>query len=264
MLSGDVPQNKRIRTLDGFKEGKFSVLVATDVAGRGIHVDGVSHVINFTLPEDAEDYVHRIGRTGRAGKKGVSISFACEDDSFQIPAIEEYIKRKIDLEQLPEFLLQDGLTGPKAEAFIAAANEAAANKASELQADNDNSAGESQTTKEATDVATQTAAQEPAEPQEEITAEPADVLTAESAAEQSVETAVNPAVAEEQQSAGQEPKAGGEQAELALESSAEAIEPVGEVTGVSVEETEDGPEITVEVFVAEDETQKDEEQASKA
>ena len=264
MLSGDVPQNKRIRTLDGFKEGKFSVLVATDVAGRGIHVDGVSHVINFTLPEDAEDYVHRIGRTGRAGKKGVSISFACEDDSFQIPAIEEYIKRKIDLEQLPEFLLQDGLTGPKAEAFIAAANEAAANKASELQADNDNSAGESQTTEEATDVATQTAAQEPAEPQEEITAEPADVLTAESAAEQSVETAVNPAVAEEQQSAGQEPKAGGEQAELALESAAEAIEPVGEVTGVSVEETEEGPEITVEVFVAEDETQKDEEQASKA
>ena len=101
VLSGDVPQNKRIRTLDGFKEGKFSVLVATDVAGRGIHVDGVSHVINFTLPEDPEDYVHRIGRTGRAGKKGVSISFACEDDSFQIPAIEEYIKRKIDLEPLP-------------------------------------------------------------------------------------------------------------------------------------------------------------------
>ncbi|MEJ2045298.1 MAG: ATP-dependent RNA helicase RhlB [Reinekea sp.] len=102
VLSGDVPQNKRIRTLDGFKEGKFKVLVATDVAGRGIHVDGVSHVINFTLPEDPEDYVHRIGRTGRAGKKGVSISFACEDDSFQIPAIEEYIKRKIDLEQLPK------------------------------------------------------------------------------------------------------------------------------------------------------------------
>ena len=59
-MSGDVPQNKRIRTLDGFKEGKFEVLVATDVAGRGIHIDGVSHVINYTLPEDAEDYVHRI------------------------------------------------------------------------------------------------------------------------------------------------------------------------------------------------------------
>lgn len=107
VLSGDVPQNKRIRTLEGFKDGDFEVLVATDVAGRGIHVDGVSHVINFTLPEDAEDYVHRIGRTGRAGKKGVSISFACEDDSFQIPAIEEYIKRKITLEQLPDELRLD-------------------------------------------------------------------------------------------------------------------------------------------------------------
>jgi len=107
VLSGDVPQNKRIRTLDGFKEGKFEVLVATDVAGRGIHIDGVSHVINYTLPEDAEDYVHRIGRTGRAGKKGVSISFACEDDSFLIPAIEEYVKAKIDVEMLPEHLRTD-------------------------------------------------------------------------------------------------------------------------------------------------------------
>lgn len=107
VLSGEVPQNKRIRTLEGFKEGRFEVLVATDVAGRGIHVDGVSHVINFTLPEDPEDYVHRIGRTGRAGKKGVSISFACEDDSFQIPAIEDYIKRKIALESLPAHLMVD-------------------------------------------------------------------------------------------------------------------------------------------------------------
>jgi len=109
VLSGDVPQNKRIRTLDGFKEGKFEVLVATDVAGRGIHIDGVSHVINYTLPEDAEDYVHRIGRTGRAGKKGVSISFACEDDSFLIPAIEEYVKAKIDVEMLPEHLQTDAV-----------------------------------------------------------------------------------------------------------------------------------------------------------
>lgn len=101
VLSGEVPQAKRIKTLDAFKEGKLPVLVATDVAGRGIHVDGVSHVVNYTLPEDPEDYVHRIGRTGRAGAKGVSISFACEDDSFQIPAIEDYIKRKIELEQPP-------------------------------------------------------------------------------------------------------------------------------------------------------------------
>ncbi|MFN3582214.1 MAG: helicase-related protein, partial [Pseudomonas sp.] len=87
-LSGDVPQQKRVKTLDNFKDGKLRVLVATDVAGRGIHVDGISHVINYTLPDDPEDYVHRIGRTGRAGAKGTSISFACEDDAFQIAPIE--------------------------------------------------------------------------------------------------------------------------------------------------------------------------------
>lgn len=102
MLSGEVPQNKRVTTLEKFKKGLVKILVATDVAGRGIHVDGVSHVVNYTLPEDAEDYVHRIGRTGRAGKKGKSISFACEDDSFQIPALEEYIGSKIVLEDPPE------------------------------------------------------------------------------------------------------------------------------------------------------------------
>ena len=117
VLSGEVPQAKRIKTLDNFKEGKVAVLVATDVAGRGIHVEGVSHVVNYTLPEDAEDYVHRIGRTGRAGAKGVSISFACEDDSFQIPAIEDYIKRKIDLEQPPvEWLAEIGETTPLSKA----------------------------------------------------------------------------------------------------------------------------------------------------
>lgn len=117
VLSGEVPQAKRIKTLDNFKEGKVPVLVATDVAGRGIHVEGVSHVVNYTLPEDAEDYVHRIGRTGRAGAKGVSISFACEDDSFQIPAIEDYIKRKIELEQPPvEWLAEIGETTPLSKA----------------------------------------------------------------------------------------------------------------------------------------------------
>ena len=103
MLSGDVSQDKRIKTLEGFKADRYNVLVATDVAGRGIHIDGVSHVINFTLPEDPEDYVHRIGRTGRAGKEGKSISFACEDDSFQIPALEEYLGRKLVLENPPEY-----------------------------------------------------------------------------------------------------------------------------------------------------------------
>lgn len=95
LLSGDVPQDKRIKTLENFREGKIKVLVATDVAGRGIHIDGVSHVVNFTLPEQTDDYVHRIGRTGRAGASGTSVSFACEDDAFMIPKIEEAIGRKL-------------------------------------------------------------------------------------------------------------------------------------------------------------------------
>ncbi len=104
-MSGDVPQHKRIRTLEGFREGKIRVLVATDVAGRGIHVDGISHVINFTLPEDPDDYVHRIGRTGRAGTSGTSISFAGEDDAFALPPIEALIGRKIQCETPPAELL---------------------------------------------------------------------------------------------------------------------------------------------------------------
>jgi len=91
MLSGEVPQRKRLTTLDRFKRGQIQVLVATDVAGRGIHVDDVSHVINYDLPDDPEDYVHRIGRTGRAGATGVSISFVSENDAFNLPAIEEFL-----------------------------------------------------------------------------------------------------------------------------------------------------------------------------
>ncbi|HBO9081386.1 TPA: ATP-dependent RNA helicase RhlB [Pseudomonas aeruginosa] len=105
-MSGDVPQHKRIRTLEGFREGKIRVLVATDVAGRGIHIDGISHVINFTLPEDPDDYVHRIGRTGRAGASGTSISFAGEDDAFALPPIEELLGRKITCEMPPAELLK--------------------------------------------------------------------------------------------------------------------------------------------------------------
>ena len=101
-----MPQHKRIRTLENFREGRITVLVATDVAGRGIHIDGISHVINFTLPEDPDDYVHRIGRTGRAGTSGVSISFAGEDDSYQLPAIEELLGRKIKCEMPPDELLK--------------------------------------------------------------------------------------------------------------------------------------------------------------
>ena len=107
LWSGEVPQRKRIQTLDRFKDGKIRILVATDVAGRGIHIDGVGHVINYTLPDDAEDYVHRIGRTGRAGAQGTSISFACEDDSFLLPEIEEFIGRSLPCEQAPESLLEE-------------------------------------------------------------------------------------------------------------------------------------------------------------
>ena len=95
LLTGEVPQKRRIRTLQKFKAGKIKVLVATDVAGRGIHVDDVSHVINFNLPEDPEDYVHRIGRTGRAGAKGTSISLVCESDVFMLPAIEKLLGESI-------------------------------------------------------------------------------------------------------------------------------------------------------------------------
>ncbi|GEK52120.1 ATP-dependent RNA helicase RhlB [Vreelandella venusta] len=105
MLSGDVPQNQRIKTLESFREGDIQVLVATDVAGRGIHIEDVSHVINYTLPEDPEDYVHRIGRTGRAGAKGVSISFVGEEDAFSLPEIERYINGKLPCEHPPEGML---------------------------------------------------------------------------------------------------------------------------------------------------------------
>jgi len=101
-LSGEVPQAKRIRTLDRFKSGEISTLVATDVAGRGIHVDGISHVINFHLPEDPEDYVHRIGRTGRAGNDGTAVSFVDETEAFSLPDIEEYLGHQVKCIQPPE------------------------------------------------------------------------------------------------------------------------------------------------------------------
>lgn len=105
MLSGEVPQDKRIRTLNNFKRGKIQVLVATDVAGRGLHVDGISHVINYNLPEDPEDYVHRIGRTGRAGATGTSISFACENESFLLLPLEELLGYSLTKTSPPDELL---------------------------------------------------------------------------------------------------------------------------------------------------------------
>jgi len=95
MLSGDVNQNRRLRVLEDFREGKVRIVVATDVAGRGLHVDDIGFVINFDFPYEPEDYVHRIGRTGRAGASGVAISFADEDESFIIPDIEKYIGEEL-------------------------------------------------------------------------------------------------------------------------------------------------------------------------
>jgi ATP-dependent RNA helicase RhlB len=96
LLSGEVSQPKRVKTLEEFRNADIQVLVATDVAGRGLHIEDISHVVNFSLPQEADDYVHRIGRTGRASALGTSISFACEDDSFLLPAIEEKVGMKLD------------------------------------------------------------------------------------------------------------------------------------------------------------------------
>jgi len=95
-LSGDVRQNKRQRILADFTSGKLPVLIATDVAARGLHIDDVTHVFNYDLPQQAEDYVHRIGRTARAGTQGVAVSFACEEYSFSLPEIQEYIGQSIE------------------------------------------------------------------------------------------------------------------------------------------------------------------------
>ncbi|MEP5569579.1 MAG: ATP-dependent RNA helicase RhlB [Halioglobus sp.] len=105
VLSGEIPQAKRTRTLEQFKQGEITVLVATDVAGRGIHVDGISHVVNYNLPEDPEDYVHRIGRTGRAGATGTSISFASEDDAFLLPDLEALLGAPLECTHPPAELL---------------------------------------------------------------------------------------------------------------------------------------------------------------
>ncbi len=101
-LSGDVAQNKRLRLLEEFKTGQLPIMVATDVAARGLHIPDVSHVINFDLPQDAQDYVHRIGRTARAGNTGQAISFACEEYVYSLPDIEDYIEHKIDAEMPTE------------------------------------------------------------------------------------------------------------------------------------------------------------------
>jgi ATP-dependent RNA helicase RhlB len=106
-LSGDVPQNKRQRLLGEFEQDKFQVLIATDVAARGLHIPDVSLVINYDLPQSEEDYVHRIGRTARAGSEGHAVSFACEDTAFYLPDIEQYIKQKIPTADITSDLLPE-------------------------------------------------------------------------------------------------------------------------------------------------------------
>lgn len=112
VISGDIAQNKREQLLGEFQNGKLPVLVATDVAARGLHIPEVSHVINYDLPQDAEDYVHRIGRTARAGAAGDAISFACESYVYSLPDIEQYIDQKIPSEMAPESLMASDIKPP--------------------------------------------------------------------------------------------------------------------------------------------------------
>lgn len=108
-LSGDVPQEKRQQILNDFQENKITLLIATDVAARGLHIPDVSHVINYDLPQDVEDYVHRIGRTARFGASGEAISFICEEYAYSMPDIEEYIGEKIPVKPVVRELLAEAI-----------------------------------------------------------------------------------------------------------------------------------------------------------
>jgi ATP-dependent RNA helicase RhlB len=130
-LSGDVPQKKRLQFLRQFHEGELAVLIATDVASRGLHIPDVSHIFNFDLPQDAPDYVHRIGRTARAGADGDAISFGCEEYAISLPDIEEYIGRKIPVAPVAPALLAKLIAAPPPSAeFLEgrALNRASANR----------------------------------------------------------------------------------------------------------------------------------------
>ena len=112
LLSGDVPQKKRLRLLEEFQKGELAIMVATDVAARGLHIPDVSHVINYDLPQDSEDYVHRIGRTARAGASGDAISFACEDYAFSLADIQDYIGYEIPRGKISNELMAEDLAPP--------------------------------------------------------------------------------------------------------------------------------------------------------
>jgi ATP-dependent RNA helicase RhlB len=110
-ISGDLHQKARIKVLENFSAGDLDILIATDVASRGIHVDDITHVINFDLPQDPEDYVHRIGRTARAGKKGTAITLCCENYAAHLERVEEYIKNQIPVVWADEELFLKGKPG---------------------------------------------------------------------------------------------------------------------------------------------------------
>ncbi len=130
LLSGDVAQEKRQRLLADFQESKVTIMIATDVAARGLHIPDVSHVFNFDLPQDVEDYVHRIGRTARFGAKGEAISFICEEYAYSMPDIEDYIGQKIPVQRITEDLLIDVIkpTARKSKPRIPRSNESRSHK----------------------------------------------------------------------------------------------------------------------------------------
>lgn len=124
MLSGDIPQHKREKLLKAFQNGEKNILLATDVAARGLHIDDISHVFNYDLPQHPEDYIHRVGRTARAGKSGKAVSFGCEDYAYHLPEIEEKLGEKIpsapisdemlaDVMPVPDFIPEKRQTGTK-------------------------------------------------------------------------------------------------------------------------------------------------------
>jgi ATP-dependent RNA helicase RhlB len=112
VLTGDVSQAKRERIMGAMKSGKLKILVATDVAARGLHIEDISHVINYDLPEDAASYVHRIGRTARAGKSGKAYSLGCESHVFNLPEIEKFIEHKIESEWIETEDMVEDKAGP--------------------------------------------------------------------------------------------------------------------------------------------------------
>jgi len=112
-LTGNVIQTKRLKVLDDFRDGKLPILVATDVASRGLHIEGVTHVVNYDLPQDAEDYVHRIGRTARVGAEGKAITLACEDYIYSLDAIQKYVGYELPTEFADETLFAEVLPRPR-------------------------------------------------------------------------------------------------------------------------------------------------------